>query len=69
MRSVTTKRDRMMINDCGRYHDALHTHAGIAVVPILFGAFSSKLAIDRVLQGSIWPFVKKTWVGFMCHPP
>ena len=45
------------------------TYGGIAVVPILFGAFSSKLAIESVLQGSIWPFVKKTWVGFMCHPP
>ena len=46
-----------------------NTHAGTAMFPILFGAFSSKLATERVLQGSSWPFVKKTWVGFMSHPP
>jgi len=42
-----------MISNSGRYYDALGTYAGIAVVPILFGAFSSKLATESVLQGSI----------------
>ena len=44
------------------------THAGVIELPILFGAFSSELATESALQGSISPFVNKTWVGFMAHP-
>ena len=55
---VTTKQSITLISDPEGTTTRWSTYAGIAVVPTLFGAFSSKLAIERVLQGSFWPFVK-----------
>jgi hypothetical protein len=65
---MTTKRNSIIISVPECIAIRLGTYAGMATAPILFGAFSSKLAIESVLQGSSWPFVNKTWVGFMFHP-